>query len=459
MSRSVSTPLILLLLSSALQAAQRPNVLFLFADDQRPDTIAALGNPHIKTPHLDHLVQRGFVFRNAYCMGSTRGAVCNPSRHMMLSGMSLYRYNAKKREGTFGDVMRKAGFVTYHQSKRGNTAREYHKAFEHTSYLDDGAVRSGGHHGQTAADNAIGFLTRTWKREAPFFMYVGFAGPHDPRRAAKKWLNLYQRDKIPLPENYRPFHPVDNDEMFVRDERLAPWPRTPAVVRRHLHDYYGCISSIDHHVGRVIATLKTLGVLENTIIVYAADHGLAIGSHGLFGKQNLYEHSMGAPLIVAGPGISKGETVAFAYLFDIFPTVCDLVDVSVPEGLDGRSQAPVIHGKASRIRDTVFLSYREGQRAVRQGNWKLIRYPQVNYSQLFDLGQDPHELKNLSGDPTQSRRVEEMMQLLARQQAHWNDRLPLTSKQPRPAVTTAEFFRKAPAKKKRKKRKAKKKAA
>lgn len=455
MSRSLSTLLILILLGSAVQAAQRSNVLFLFADDQRPDTISALGNPHIKTPHLDRLAQRGFIFQNAYCMGSTRGAVCNPSRHMMLSGMSLYRYDQTKREGTFGDVMRKAGFVTYHQSKRGNTAREYHKAFEYSSYLNDRAERSGGHHGRTAADNAIAFLTKTWKRESPFFMYVGFAGPHDPRRAAKKWLDLYKRDKIPLPANYRPFHPVDNDELFVRDEQLAPWPRTPDVVRRHLHDYYGCISSIDHHVGRVIATLRTLGELENTIIVYAADHGLAIGSHGLFGKQNLYEHSMGAPLIVAGPKIPRGKTAAFAYLFDIFPTVCDLVDVDVPRGLDGRSQAPVIQGQVNSIRDTVFLSYRQGQRAIRKGNWKLIRYPQVNYTQLFELSQDPHELKNLSGDPQQSQRVREMMSLLARQQVYWNDKLPLTSKQPGRAVTTEEFFRKRPPKKKKKKKKSK----
>ena len=139
-------------------ADKRPNVLFLLTDDQRPDTIAALGNPVIKTPNLDRLARRGFVFRNAYCMGSTMGAVCNPSRHMLHSGMSLYRYDPKKREDTFGQVMRKAGYETFHLSKLGNTAREYHKEFEHTDYLKDKQQRTSGHHGRTAANRAIEFL-------------------------------------------------------------------------------------------------------------------------------------------------------------------------------------------------------------------------------------------------------------------------------------------------------------
>ena len=296
--------------SSPALAAKRPNVLFLFADDQRPDTIAALGNPVIKTPNLDQLAKRGFVFKNAYCMGSTMGAVCNPSRHMMHSGMGLFHYKPKQKENTWGDVFRKAGYVTYHESKRGNTAREYHKAFEHSSYLDDMKERRSGHHGRTAANHAVEFLNSTWDREKPLFMYIGFAGPHDPRVAAKEWLNLYDRDKIPLPANYKPFHPIDNGWMTGRDEKLAPWPRTEAVVRKHLHDYYACISSIDHNIGRIMQAFQDLGELDNTYVIFSADHGLAMGSHGLFGKQNLYEHSMRSPMIFAGPGIKPGQSAA-----------------------------------------------------------------------------------------------------------------------------------------------------
>ncbi len=422
-------------------AADRPNVLFLFADDQRPDSIAALGNPVVRTPNLDRLVGRGFVFTNAYCMGSTMGAVCNPSRHMTLSGMSLYRYDPKRRENTWGDVFRKAGYVTYHESKRGNTAREYHTAFEFISYLSDRDERVSGHHGRTAADHAIEFLHRKWDREKPLFMYVGFAGPHDPRVAAPEWMQLYDRSKIPLPPNYLPFHPIDNDWMVGRDERLAPWPRTEAVVREHLHDYYACISSIDHHVGRLLKTFKELGELDRTIVIFSADHGLAVGSHGLFGKQNLYEHSMGAPMIFAGPGIRSGQSDALMYLFDIFPSACELAGVRTPPGLDGRSVAAVIRGAKNAHRDTIFLAYESGQRAVRRGEWKLYRFPLVNHSLLFHLAEDPHELNNLTSEPRHVDRVETMMRLLVAEQEVWGDKQPLTATSPKPArIKDVSFF-------------------
>lgn len=429
-----------LLLTVSATADERPNVLFLLADDQRPDTIAALGNPAIKTPHLDRLAERGFVFDNAYCMGSTMGAVCNPSRHMILSGMSLYRYDPQRRENTWGDMFSKAGYVTYHLSKRGNTAREYHKTFQYSGYLDDSQERRSGHHGRAAADNAIAFLKSTWDRRQPLLMYVGFAGPHDPRVAADEWMRLYDRQQIPLPANFRPFHAIDNGWMTGRDERLAPWPRTEKVVRLHLHDYYACISSIDHHVGRILEALQELGEYDNTIIVYSADHGLAIGSHGLFGKQNLYEHSMGAPLIFAGPGIPRGRSQAMMYLFDLFPTVCDLAGVGVPRGLDGRSAAAVIRGEADTHREAIFLAYEQGQRAVCRGDWKLYRFPLVNHTMLFNLHDDPHELTNLAADPAQQRRVTEMMALMAAEQQAWNDHQPLASDNPAPAEIDLSFF-------------------
>ena len=218
LSHTVARILLFIAIASAGYAqAKAPNVLFLLADDQRPDTIAALGNSTIETPNLDALVNRGFTFENAYCMGSTVGAVCNPSRHMIHSGMSLYRYKSAQPKDGFGAVLRQAGYVTYHQSKRGNTARAWHQEFEHTSYLNDGEVRRSGHHGKAAADNAISFLEKTWNRDKPLFMYIGFAGPHDPRVAAKEWMDLYERDEIPLPPNFKPFHSIDNGWMTGRD--------------------------------------------------------------------------------------------------------------------------------------------------------------------------------------------------------------------------------------------------
>ena len=436
---------VLLLVSvctSFAQAAERPNVLFLFTDDQRPDTIGALGNPVIKTPNLDQLANRGFVFNNAYCMGSTMGAVCNPSRHMVFSGNSLFRYDPKQQENTWGDVFKKAGYVTYHQSKKGNTAREYHKAFEHSSYLDDMPERNSGHHGRAAADSAVAFLKDTWDREKPLFMYIGFEGPHDPRVAADEWMKLYDREKIPLPANFRPFHPIDNGWMTGRDEALAPWPRTEEEVRKHLHDYYACISSLDYHIGRVLKTFEELDEMDETIVIFSSDHGLAIGSHGLFGKQNLYEHSMRSPMIFAGPGIKPGRSDALMYLFDIFPTACDLAGVKDPQNIEGKSVAPVIRGEKKTHRETIFLAYEKGQRAVRKGDWKLYRFPLVNYTMLFNLAEDPNELRNLAESPKYQSQLKEMMNLLVQEQARWNDPHPHTSETPKPAeIKDASFFK------------------
>jgi arylsulfatase A-like enzyme len=429
---------------------RRPNVLFLFTDDQRSDTIGALGNPHIKTPQLDSLVDSAFVFRNIYCMGSTMGAVCNPSRHMLHSGMSLYRYDPKKKEGTFADTMNLAGYETYHHSKRGNTPHAYHTVYDHSQYLNDQAERTSGHHGKTIADQAVKFL-HDREGSKPFFMYLGFSGPHDPRVAAPRWMALYERDAIPLPVNFQPYHPFNNGEMLVRDERLAPWPRTEAVVRKHLHDYYGCISSIDHQIGRILAELRASGEFDNTLIVFSSDHGLAMGSHGLFGKQSLYEHSMKSPLFFSGPGIPKGESPALGYLLDIYPTVCDLIGVSVPEGLDGRSLAPVIRGETQQGRDAIFLAYRDVMRGVRGGDWKLIRYPQVNVTQLFNLKDDPDEMRNLAQQPEYKLRVARMMTLLAQLQEQFDDKAPLEVANPRPAEVDPETFfnQPVPAKKRR----------
>lgn len=441
--------LMAVLVPSARAQATRPNVLFLVTDDQRADTIAGLGNPVIKTPNLDRLVQRGFVFRNAYCMGSTVGAVCNPSRHMLLSGKALYHYKAKDPAGTMGEVLRRMGYFTFLISKRGNTATAYHTAFEISAYLDDAKERSSGHHGRTAAEQTIEFLKKTWKKDRPFFAYVGFEGPHDPRVAAPEWLNLYDRAKIPLPKNFVPFHRFNNGDLLIRDEQLAPWPRTEEVVRKHLHDYYACISSIDHQIGRILAALHELGELENTIIIFTSDHGLAIGSHGLFGKQSLYEHSMKAPLIFAGPGIPKGQSDALAYLFDIYPSALELVGGKTPQGLDGKSLAPVMHGKQKAVRDTIFLAYRDVQRAVRKDEWKLIRYPKVDYTQLFNLRDDPDELKNLAANPAQTKKVAELMDLLAQEQKLFHDPAPLVIENPRPAQVDESFFKNATTKKKK----------
>src|SRR5690606_646761 len=210
----------------------------------------------------------------------------------------------------------------------------------------------------------------------------------------------YRESPPPLPENFLPQHPFDNGQLVLRDENLAPWPRPPEMIREQLAEYYGLISHLDAQIGRVLEALAASPHATNTIIVFAADHGLALGSHGLLGKQNVYEHSMRCPLIIAGPGVpAGGSTEAFTYLLDLMPTICALAGVPVPEGVEGRDISPLWTGAADRVRETVFLPYLNLMRAVRDPRWKLICYPQVNHRQLFDLWEDPHETRNRAEDP------------------------------------------------------------
>ena len=451
-------------------AAARPTILWLHADDQRPDTIGALGNPAIITPALDALVRRGTAFTQAYNFGGNSAAVCTPSRNMMLSGQAYFRYsrleNAKTGETyrpeasdaaaeanvraklaagfrwnilapadgpNFPTAMKAAGYETYHHGKRGNTATNIQALFDVNKYLkNDEAERLGGEPGREIVDAAIAYLGH---RDAsrPFCMYLAFGNPHDPRVAAPRYLQQYDPAKIPLPENFSPTHPFNNGDLTIRDERLAPWPRTEAEVRRHLHEYYATITAFDHHLGRLLNELKRLGLEDETIVVFSADQGLAVGSHGLMGKQNLYEHSTKLPLVIAGPGVKRGRSEALVYLFDVFPTLCDLTGATIPDGIDGRSFRDVLHGRATTHRDVIFCAYQQVQRAVRVGSYKLIRYPQVDRTQLFDLAADPAETKNLAAEPGQAERVAELTAVLRAQQLRFGDRQPLTVEDPQPA--------------------------
>lgn len=415
--------------------AQRPklNVILLLADDQRADTVAALGNPHIRTPNLDALVKRGFVMRNAYCMGGNNGAVCTPSRNMLLSGRAYTRFGllASGEDPNFPVAMRQAGYETYHHGKRGNSATEIQAKFDTCKYLNEHEARQSGAPGKVIVDEAIEFLANR-RTDKPFFMYLAFEAPHDPRVPTQQDRDRYNKSGVPLPANFLPMHPFDNGDMTVRDELLAAWPRTEAEVGEHLREYYAVITGLDTQIGRLLDAVKARGLEDDTLIIFSSDQGLAVGSHGLMGKQSLYDHSMKSPLIFAGPGVKRGESQALVYLLDIFPTVLDAAGAASQPGLDGRSFLPVLQGKKTQGRDALYLGYKSVQRAVRDSRYKLIVYPQINKRQLFDLANDPHEKKDLSGDPALSGKREFLLAKLGQLQKEFGDSLPLQSAKPAP---------------------------
>ena len=255
-------------------------------------------------------------------------------------------------------------------------------------------------------------------------MYVSYTAPHDPRMAPKACTDLYPPEKIELPPNFLPVHPFDNGELRIRDEMLAPFPRTPEAVRQHLAAYYAMITHVDAQIGRVLDALAAAGHADDTIVVFAGDNGLAVGQHGLMGKQNLYDHSVRVPLVFRGPGVPKGAACdALTYLHDVFPTTCDLAGLTVPESVESVSLAPLIAGRAKAVRDSVFAAYTSVQRMVRDERWKLIRYPYAARTQLFDLQADPWETKDLSAEPGQAGQIARLNKLLKQWQRRTGDRL------------------------------------
>ena len=437
----------------------QPNILFLFADDQRADTIGAWGNDLIDTPNLDRLVAEGWSFRRNYVFGSNSGAVCVPSRAMVLTGRSWMR-SPNRMEGvpTLPRLLETAGYRTFITGKWHNGEEALHRSFDRGSavYLGGMAdhtqtevqdIENGGmvrrRVGETFsselfADAVIEFLNEQASAAEgsesgePFFAYVPFTAPHDPRQPPPEYRERYYERNLPLPANYMPQHRFDNGALILRDENLAAWPRTEDVIRDQVAEYYGLITHLDEQVGRILEALDVNGQAENTIVVYAADHGLSVGSHGLLGKQNLYEHSMRCPLIIRGPGIPNGSTEAFTYLFDLFPTLLAQADAEAPPGIDGRDLAPLWSGGDPTWRKSVFLPYRDVMRAVRDDRYKLIVYPNVNHRQLFDLSEDPDELDNLIADPEHTETAVRLEALLEGWQTAMGDTVPLSVPDPAP---------------------------
>ena len=363
-------------------------------------------------------------------MGSMIGAVCTPSRTMILTGRSLFHAPGKD-YALWPSAMAAGCYDTFHLGKKGNSFVPGMEAFEPCLYTGDlGADERHEIAARKTADRVIEFL-RTRKSVKPFFVYYAPQIPHDPRVAPKEFMKRYDPARIPLPARFLPVHPFDNGEMTVRDEMLAPHPRTSEVVRRHLADYYACVTCFDYHIGRILETLKALNQLDNTFIIFTGDNGLSLGDHGLMGKQNLYEMGgMHVPLVIAGPGIRHGRTDAFIYLYDLFPTVCDLTGTAIPPQVEGKSQVPVISGKVAQVRDYMFNQYGKVQRSIRNERWKLIRYPQINFTQLFDLKADPNEMNNLAERPEHAGKVEGLLALMKKAQQEFDDPCPLTSANP-----------------------------
>ncbi|HEY2573028.1 MAG TPA: sulfatase-like hydrolase/transferase, partial [Verrucomicrobiaceae bacterium] len=287
----------------------KPNVVILLADDLRPDGLASLGNRVVQTPHVDALVNQGFIFRRCYTMGSMIGAVCLPSRTMLLTGQSMFRASksvanrggeasgATPDEFTFPRAMKSAGYATLHSGKNSNSPGAITAEFDET--YDPGNATA-------VADKAVDFIKRKAGTQ-PLFLYIAGHEPHDPQEATPEFYANYSPGEMPPPAAFAAYQPFDNGEMIVRDEMTLPWPRTMESVAGKLARYCASTAYWDSEMGRIIQALRDAKQFENTIFVIAGDNGLSLGEHGLLGKQNLYEFGgMHVPLVFAGKGIARG---------------------------------------------------------------------------------------------------------------------------------------------------------
>ena len=416
----------------------------MIADDHRYGAIHAQGDRTVQTPTLDRLISDGMSFERTYHFGGMTGGVCVPARACLMAGANPFKALASKdladpvglrtinpRVTTLAETFRTAGYHTYHVGKWHNDTASFHRSFDGGAKIFIGGMSDhyqvpvfdfdptgtypkekryvGDRHStELFGQAAIQFL-EGYAQPNPFFLYLAFTAPHDPRTPPPEYAALYPPAEMLVPDNFMPEHPFDNGDLRVRDEALAPWPRTREVVQQHTADYYGMITHLDAWIGNVLNALERTGQADNTIVVYTADHGLAVGQHGLFGKQNVYEHSARVPCIVRAPastGIMGGRrSHALTHTPDLHPTLCELAGVPRADTVETRSLVPLLHGAIDTHRPVVCQVYKDLQRMVTDGRWKLIRYyrsgerPGVGTDgiQLFDLVEDPWELRDRSG--------------------------------------------------------------
>ena len=453
---------------------KKPNILFIVTDDQRFDTIHALGNNEIITPNLDKLTSRGTSFVRAHIAGGTCGAVCMPSRAMILSGRNPFHLeelggNIPEQHKTLAETFKNNGYETIGLGKWHNGCPSYARSFtqgakiffggmwdhwnvptcrfdptgkydnvinfvvdfysdNHPQDLHCDEFDPGKHSSTLLTDSAIDLLNENANKDKPFFMYLAYLAPHDPRTMPDEFRKMYDHESITLPPNFQEIIDTNYPLMVHRDEHLASYPRNEEEIKRHIAEYFAMITHLDFEIGRLLDALKESGEEDNTIIVFTGDNGLAVGQHGWLGKEDIYEHGVRIPLIMAGPGIAKNErNDAYVYLYDIFPTLCDKVGIDVPSSVDGKSFAKLLDGEhGNRFRDELYLIFDEFVRGVKDESYKLIEYrngdkDEDKWTFLYNIKNDPWETKNLANDEGYKDKVSEMREKILKHRDEWEE--------------------------------------
>ena len=444
----------------SVSAADRPNVLFIAVDDLRPE-IASFGSVQMVTPNIDKLAERSVRFDRAYCMVPT----CGASRASLMSGIRpapgrFMTYLARADEDAPGRVtlnthFKKNGYHTvsmgkiFHHTadnvhgwsekpwKPRGTTKTYAKEANNTAAKNNPGRRKYGPAYESAdvadedyrdgvlAAEAVNTIGRLSKQEEPFFLAVGFTKPHLPFVAPKRYWDLYDFDKIQLPENYKVPENAPKEAIHsfgeLRSYHGVPkkGPLSDIEARRLIHGYYACVSYTDAHIGRLMKALEENGLDDNTVIVLWGDHGWNLGDHTLWCKHCCFESSMRAPLMFSAPtlkGFQKGAaTKSLAEFIDIYPTLCDLTGLDAPSHLHGKSLVPILKDPSASVKPFAIGRYRNGD-TIRDDRYRLTVYqtgqgkPPVKM--LYDHTKDPLENVNIADDPALKGTVHRLSRLL-----------------------------------------------
>lgn len=395
--------------------AKQPNLMIILMDDMNMNLIHRYGNEMIQTPNMDRLVDEGVSFMNAYNMGSWSAAVCIPSRTMLNTGLKLWSVHEKLNnfdQPLLSQRLQAAGYATYFTGKwhceAGVTPEE---AFEHVGRETPGQPprnevegpfigwdkrRGGywvedGHLTDLVADNVVKFIKQAAEGEQPFFLYAGFNAPHVPRQAPKKYFDMYPVDQIELPPSYL----LESEDVEMKWVKKV-WPN---IYRDRYQENYAMLTHFDDNLARILETLESSGVAENTILIFMSDHGTNLGENGVVGKENLYDLSMSAPLILRGPGMPAGKRIdSRVYLQDVMPTLLKLGNADVPDYVEFESLLPLIMGRTAATHQAIYGGFKDTMRCVVKDDFKLIRYykPEGVVDRLYDLNKDPAEIVDLA---------------------------------------------------------------
>lgn len=454
--------------SLAEESNRKPNVLFIAVDDLRPQ-LGCYGETRIQSPNIDRLAGQGLLFERAYC----QQAICMASRASMLSG---YRPETGQiyRNGPLFSHIPDALTLNQHFINNGYEAVAMGKIYHHASDYDqgwsqdpfkpDGDWKGRGYLGKAAArqikehaeanpklegrgigpafeardapdnaypdgvvaDYAIKELNRL--KDQSFFLAVGFIKPHLPFNAPQKYWDLYPEEDIQLASN--PFLPQG-----VPPEALTEWgelrayygmpeegPIPDELARKLIHGYYACVSYIDAQIGRLLDELDRLKLRENTIIVLWGDHGWKLGDHGMWCKHTNFELDTRVPLILSAPGMaSRGKhSEALVELVDIYPTLCELCDLELPNHLEGTSMVPLLANPDKSWKKAAFSLYAKKETmgySLRTDRYRYIEWrdPEdgsVQARELYDHQKDPEENINVAGSPKNQELVATLAEML-----------------------------------------------